>query len=220
MAKDIGNILLIGGIGVGAYFLYQYMTSTPAVAAPAGGAPATGTSPAGSGGGSTPLMDASKVPPPTPVQYNPPSQQTVVDTSLLEAQLAQLTTGINTPQGLLALNNFLAQHPELSSKHADAVYTGLLNSVQGDLNFTGSGPATSATPYQWNFYLARIITSPQLPGPGDVFPGLDVNQPMTLATYWAAMAPWLVANAGLSGLGLYGGLGAFLTHHPRLRRVS
>jgi hypothetical protein len=76
---------------------------------------------------------------------------------------------------------------------------------------TASGASVSVglTPDQWNWYLMQ--TSPQLgpaPDPLLVFPGVDRSQPMFAGVYWAAMAPYLRAHLGLSGLGHFGAVGA------------
>jgi hypothetical protein len=44
--------------------------------------------------------------------------------------------------------------------------------------------------------------------------GDDQNN-LTAAQYWAVMAPWLSSTAGLSGLGIYGGLGAIVRRNRR-----
>jgi hypothetical protein len=70
----------------------------------------------------------------------------------------------------------------------------------------------------WNWYLSSVYS---LPGgaalPGGLFPGTD-GQPMTLAAYWGVMAPWLASTQGLSGLGIFGGLGA-IAARSRMRRA-
>lgn len=78
----------------------------------------------------------------------------------------------------------------------------------------------SATPDQFNFYLNQQLPSGKsAPDPTAVFTqaGFDRTQPMTIANWWGAVAPWLQSNYGLSGLGMFGGLGA-LARRARGRR--
>jgi hypothetical protein len=68
----------------------------------------------------------------------------------------------------------------------------------------------------WNVYLMAAMPSGfTAPDPMPIFtaavPGFDRSQKLSAAQYWGVMAPWLKANAGLSGLhhfarlaGLYG----------------
>jgi hypothetical protein len=78
----------------------------------------------------------------------------------------------------------------------------------------------SATPDQFNFYLNQQLPSGKsAPDPTAVFTtaGFDRTQAMTIANWWGAVAPWLQSNYGLSGLGMFGGLGA-LARRARGRR--
>jgi hypothetical protein len=103
----------------------------------------------------------------------------------------------------------------------DAIYSRLKTAAAADPNFTGSGDSLSGIPNRFNVYLARVwdgtatgTAAPAnpitVPDPGAVFPGVDLNQPMTAATYWAGMSKALSSQYGLSGLGFYGGLGALI----------
>ena len=44
--------------------------------------------------------------------------------------------------------------------------------------------------------------------------GDDPNN-LTAVQYWAVMAPWVSAQLGLGGLGVYGGLGALARRYRR-----
>jgi hypothetical protein len=83
-----------------------------------------------------------------------------------------------------------------------------------DPQFTGSGSGLSASGWQFNYYLQLVGPSLSIPDPTVVFGGTPAaTGPMTAAAYWAKMAPALQAsNAGLAGMGLgmYGGMGAYL----------
>ena len=97
----------------------------------------------------------------------------------------------------------------------DSIYSALsAAALAAGVNLgTGVASGTNVGPDGWNYYLATVYSLPgggSLPDPNSVFPGVDRSQPMSLATYWASMAPWLGSHAGLSGLGLFGGLGAVL----------
>ena len=102
----------------------------------------------------------------------------------------------------------------------DSIYSALSAAATAagvNLN-TGVASGTNVGPDGWNYYLASVYTLPgggSLPDPNGVFPGVDRSQPMSLATYWASMSPWLAKNEGLSGLGLFGGLGAVVMRNRR-----
>lgn len=72
----------------------------------------------------------------------------------------------------------------------------------------GSAPQT---PDQFNFLLNQELPSGKsAPDPLAVFTdsGFDRAQTMSLSNWWGAVAPWLKTTYGLSGLGVFGGLGA------------
>lgn len=80
----------------------------------------------------------------------------------------------------------------------DSIYTRLVAAAKAD-------GTTSTGPDGWNFYAVSVGAPNPMPAPEDA--GLTrVN--MTAAQYWAAMAPLLKTQHGLSGLGMYGTLGA------------
>jgi hypothetical protein len=81
----------------------------------------------------------------------------------------------------------------------------------------------------WGYYLNQEL-SPlglQAPDPQPIFSGLiaglnqmnntnlafDRSSLVTASTYWAQMAPALRSQLGLSGLGIYGGLGALMRRY-------
>lgn len=85
-------------------------------------------------------------------------------------------------------------------------------------NTPGSTASTiTLTADQWNFYLARQSTITSPPAPGDVFGAsyqTNPNNLMTPAQYWAGMEPYLAAK-GMTGVGLYRGMGRFYQRHRR-----
>ncbi len=61
----------------------------------------------------------------------------------------------------------------------------------------------------WNVYLIRGGGPSPAPSPEDVFgslSGADRTRKYPAAEYWAGMAPWLKAQGGYAGLGLFGSL--------------
>lgn len=75
----------------------------------------------------------------------------------------------------------------------------------------------SSTADAFNTYLAaELPAGKQPPDPLAVFGGdFDRSQSMTLSNYWGAIAPYLQSTMGLSGLGLYGGLGRLIVMKRR-----
>lgn len=83
----------------------------------------------------------------------------------------------------------------------DQIYQRLAAAV-GTAQYTADG---------FNVYLAQqLAAGVAAPDPAAVFTAAGWNReaPMTLAQYWAGVAPYLKTNMGLSGLGVYGGLAA------------
>jgi hypothetical protein len=74
-------------------------------------------------------------------------------------------------------------------------------------------PAAGLNVDGWGYYLNNQLASQGLtaPDPMPIFTaaisGFARAQLMTAAQYWGIMAPALKSQLGLSGLGLYGGLG-------------
>lgn len=87
----------------------------------------------------------------------------------------------------------------------DAMYQQLKDASAGNTFFTGDGDSRTASADAWNYYLATVA-SVTPPDPGPLFP--TNRDAVTAAQYWAVMAPWVKNAKGLSGLGMFGGLGA------------
>ena len=102
----------------------------------------------------------------------------------------------------------------------DTMYASLKNQAASDSFFTGSGDARTGSVDHWNYYLAQLVPA-GVTIPGGLFSNVAGDDPnnLTAAQYWAVMAPWLSSNAGLSGLGMYGGLGALVRAHRLARLV-
>jgi hypothetical protein len=80
------------------------------------------------------------------------------------------------------------------------------------LKLQAAGGNTPKGVDDWDVILMQV--APQLgtaPDPMPLFqaavPGFDRGQLLTAAQYWNVLAPWLKANKGLSGLGMYATLG-------------
>lgn len=91
----------------------------------------------------------------------------------------------------------------------DAIYSRMVAAATADK------AASTLTADQWNVYLKLNSNVSSPPDPPTVFPDQDRATLMTSAQYWAGMSAYLAKNMGMSGLGLYGGLGAFIR---RVRR--
>jgi hypothetical protein len=88
----------------------------------------------------------------------------------------------------------------------DAIYTRMLAAAK----------VSSANVDEWGYYLNNELakTGKVAPDPMPIFqtavPNFDRAQKLSAAQYWAVMSPALKTQLGLSGLGIYGGLGQLL----------
>lgn len=94
--------------------------------------------------------------------------------------------------------------PTSSFNTLDAIYSRMVAAATADK------AASSMTADQWNLYLKLSSNVASPPDPPTVFPNQDRGTLMTSAQYWAGMSQYLAANMGMTGLGFYGGLGAFV----------
>ncbi len=89
--------------------------------------------------------------------------------------------------------------PPLPSQ-LDALYSKMVAEAAKD------GMNTTASVDAWDVYLTRAGGPTPAPAPEDVFGANPRASDMTALQYWAKMAPYLKAKAGLTGLGCYGDL--------------
>ena len=124
--------------------------------------------------------------------------------------LAQQQAAANAAASNAAASNSSAPTTPAPSS-LDTMYATLKNQAASDSFFTGSGDARTGSVDHWNYYLAQLVPA-GVTIPGGLFSNVAGDDPnnLTAAQYWAVMAPWLASNAGLSGLGMYGGLGAIV----------
>jgi hypothetical protein len=97
------------------------------------------------------------------------------------------------------------------SLQMDSWYSQLKSSAASDsTNFTGSGDGLSGSPDHWAYNL-NVIAGYQAPLDslfGAVGSGGLRDSSITAAMFWSKVAPGLQSTKGLSGLGIYGGLGS------------
>lgn len=92
-----------------------------------------------------------------------------------------------------------------SAMTLDGVYTQLKALAAPDPNYTGTGDNLSGTPYHWQTDLNVILPNNNI-DLSTLFPNIDLTQPMTAASFWATVGPYLHTHLGLSAPG-FGGLG-------------
>lgn len=117
-------------------------------------------------------------------------------TSTASSSAGTTTTAVTTP---------LVSSP--ASNQLDTLYTKMVNAA------TAAG-TTSTGVDGWGYYLNQFTTAPDpMPAFQAQNPNFDRSQNMTAAQYWAVIAPVLKTQLGLSGLGLYGGLGDLIRRY-------
>lgn len=96
-----------------------------------------------------------------------------------------------------------------STPSLDAIYAGMVAKAKA------AGESSSLGADAWGYYLNQSgVTAPDpLPILSAAVPNFDRSQTFTAAQYWAIMAPALQSQLGLSGLGIYGGLGALMRRY-------
>ena len=234
------SLLTLGLLAVGGYFAYEWFFATPAAGQantvlPADAMPVGLNSTSVTAGQSVKLPDGSTVTISTAgsywLYYSPTTGafylNVVAPTS---AQVAAAAAFENTAAGQSFENKYYPRSGGNSTPPAspappagsgtpstpattpsgqtlDAIYKKIIATASADPNFTGSGSSLTGLPDHFNVYLG--LAAPGLTVPISVFS--DPNTPITAAAYWALMAPALQgANTGLSGLGCYGGVGAYM----------
>ena len=111
--------------------------------------------------------------------------------------------------------------PNPKANVLDGMYTAMVK--------TANAPSAGLGVDQWNYYLNQQLAplGLQAPDPEPIFSSLiaqlnhlnnsnlvwDRGALVTASTYWTQMAPVLRSQLGLSGLGIYGGLGALMRRY-------
>jgi hypothetical protein len=173
MSDTMEKVLLIGGIGIAAYFAYEYLFSTAAAASTTTATTATGCA-------APNMLVGGECLPPATASGTP-------------------ATSTGPAQGQSLANVFSALTAKVQSANDPAVTT--------------SGGVISANPDVFNYYLAEVFTpsgsSPWgwPPNTLQVFPGVNRETPMSITTYWAGVSAYLSSQMGMSGLGIFAGLG-------------
>jgi hypothetical protein len=240
MAKDGGmNIVLLGGLAVGGYFLYQYLSggSLPADAGYIGPLPigstvqvpssfaslnpgVAPTGPAITQAGYLYFSPANKLfyasyTAPTAAQQSA-GQTAMAAISATNATNVPVTT--QTSSGPVTSPTATVAPPTGTATTAaavqslDSVYTQLKTLAGSDPNFTGSGDSLSSSPDHWNVYVNQLLPGASL-NLDTLFGGPNRFSPVTAAQFWALAGPVLGRQFGLSGyrgMGLYAGLGAYM----------
>ena len=71
-----------------------------------------------------------------------------------------------------------------------------------------AGTASSYTADQWNVYLSQQLPVGKVaPDPAGYLGATPRDAPLTFAQYWGAVAPKLRSDLGMTGLGMFYGLG-------------
>jgi len=224
MAKDsgIGTALTLGAVGIGGYFLYEWLT-TPATTTAA--TPSTACQGAGiitSLGGAAPtvanvtaLLAAQGMTPASyyaSIQGNPSGF--AADIACILALFPNLASSTATPVSTTVTTDgapvtppaptTVEPPPQQPAPSLAAIYSNILAGASTDPNFTGAGDSLTASGYRWNVYLGLALPSADaIPQPA----GFDLSQNMTATQYWAVMGPALTQAYGLAGF--MAGLGAY-----------
>ena len=221
MAKDNSSLLILGGVGVLAWYGYTkgWFASfglSPVAAAPAA-TPSTPVMPTTAPTTSTPMVPAT--PPPTPSAPAAPSYSGP-SLSQMFSSLQAVVQAAYGSDSALSCAGAVPVGPTPSNPPASTVNTGSgshasmsgFGDISTDSTLVASGsplPATCANPIStkdvFNWYLVNRANVGISSGPSSN----SDQTPLSLTDYWAWAAPQLqTMHPGLSGYGsIYAGLG-------------
>ena len=96
-----------------------------------------------------------------------------------------------------------------------SLYSALVAKVTAanDPSVQNNGETLTATPDVFNYYLAEIMPTAPAGYTGSAWPPdplvvFNGRPSMSITTYWSGMSAYLTSTAGMSGLGVFAGLGA------------
>ena len=232
MAMDAGKLITFAAVGVGGWWLYDNLfassSSIPSDAQyvgqlPAGSAyavPQSFTSLSGSTGGPTAGTATTAIAYVYHsvstglfyLSYTAPTAAQIPPTTTTPAASATGSSATTTPASSASGSSATTATPSTGTTSTLAqIWAKAQAAAAPDASFIKNGG--SLTPYQWNFYISYVqqaapsgYSGTWPPDPQVVFPGVDLTQPMSAATYWASMQP-AMAVGGLSGL--LAGLGCY-----------
>lgn len=116
---------------------------------------------------------------------------------------ATAATAPATPTPTAAANAATPVPSASSVSSLDALYRAMVQAA------AAAGHTGTLTADQWGYYLGQVSGTPA-PDALQAFPGFNrtTNWPsISSAQYWAGIAPLVAQQKGLSGIGLFGGLG-------------
>jgi hypothetical protein len=218
---DTGKVLLLGGVAVGGYFAWQWYagpggysdqqlcgTQTPAqlqalagqIIAAAAAANMTPAAYIAAQTGATPqtLACARVAITQYPTATAAAAALTPTSTATPSTETSSTTTApvAPAPAPVSSLDSIYANLSKLAQANGVNLTTGI--------GPTAQGPNNPIDYNGWNYYLGQVYGGTI---PNANFPASAQSQPMTLAAYWSVMSPALASANGLSGLGIFGGLG-------------
>jgi len=228
---ESGNLLTFGLVGVGGYLAYQWYYG-PGGYADQQACGAANTTAAQLQALASQVIAAAAASGVTPAAYltsiaASTNAQTLACARVAIAQYptaaassttaAATTSTVATPAATPAAPVTPTPVTPAAPSSLDATYASLKSLAATDTYFTGSGDALTSDVNHWNYYLAQLLGTAGPTIPGGMFNNVsgDDQNNLTAAQYWAVMAPWLSSTAGLSGLGIYGGLGAIVRRNRR-----
>ena len=214
---NTGNIVTLGAVAVGGYLAYQWyygpggqadqaVVGNSLTAAQLQALSAQVTA-AAAAQGVTPAAYIAAITPTAANQVDLAAARVAV-TEYPTAAATTTAVAVSTPSPVVAVAPPAVVTPA-SSSGLDAMYQSLKAAAAPDAFFSGSGDSLSSSVDHWNVYLQRLVSTPI---PGGMFSNVsgDDSNNLTAAQYWAVMAPWVASTTGLSGLGIFGGLGALV----------
>ena len=119
-----------------------------------------------------------------------------------QSATAATTTATGTTTATVVTPSALTLPASLAA--IGAALTAAVN-ASNDPSFTAVNGVPQGTPEDWTDYLVELIPNSPVPGydwPPDltqVFPNVDLTQPMSGPTYWSGMSAYLGSKMGMSG---------------------
>jgi hypothetical protein len=130
---------------------------------------------------------------------------------------ASTTTTSTTPASTTTTSGTASTSTTAATMSLASLYSLLVATctAANDPSIQNNGETLTSNPNVFNYYLAKVLPAAPAgytgvdwpPNTTTVFGAANYNSNMSITSYWATMSAYLTSTAGMSGLGVFVGLG-------------